>query len=84
MDGDGYPDVVASYFYLDSVKWFKNVDGLGGFSAEYDVTADDVNGAKWVEVADIDGDGDLDVIAASSIGGMCFSLAIHPREGIVC
>ncbi len=70
VDGDGYPDVVAS-FYRDSAQWFKNVDGLGGFSAEQavDTEGDDyVDYAQSVAVADVDGDGNMDVISASLDG----------------
>lgn len=69
LDGDGYPDVVAT-FHLESATWFKNVDGLGGFSTGYDI-ATGSNGWSGVTAADVDGDGDFDVVTASRGDGTC-------------
>lgn len=64
LDGDGSPDVVVTFEFSDLVTWFRNTDGLGGFSTGIDISTD-ADGAAWVIVDDIDGDGDLDVVSAS-------------------
>lgn len=79
MDGDGYPDLVATFLYIDSVMWFKNVDGLGGFSVGYAIS-EEIDGAKWVDLADVDGDGDMDVITASNADGMLWIRRYAPTR----
>lgn len=64
VDGDGDLDVLATSDRDDTVAWFENTDGDGSFSSENTIwTA--ANGADQVVAADLDGDGDLDAIAAS-------------------
>lgn len=64
LDGDGDMDVVATAFDDDTVSWWSNDDGLG---LSWTTHAIDVSfdGARDVHVADIDGDGDLDVVAGA-------------------
>lgn len=50
-------------FHGDKITWFRNVDGAGGFSAGVAIDTG-TTGAFGVKLGDIDGDGDLDVIAA--------------------
>ena len=69
MDGDGDLDVVfASYRSLPpggfKIAWHENTDGKGAFGEQQIVTTD-AGGSKSVHVGDIDGDGDLDVLAGS-------------------
>ncbi|CAN0084426.1 unnamed protein product [Pylaiella littoralis] len=64
LDGDGYPDFVVAWNIEDKVSWFSNMDGLGGFSIGADIAIDTVDVSR-VTVADVDGDGDFDVISAS-------------------
>ncbi len=65
MDGDGTDDIVIGAEHADGLSWYRNPDdgtdasvwrrfGIG----EGDFTTDG-------EVADVDGDGDLDVVASS-------------------
>ncbi|CAM9684308.1 unnamed protein product, partial [Ectocarpus fasciculatus] len=69
LNGDGTPDVVVAFQTTFQLTWFSNVDGLGGFSIGTDIdTYDDEDQARYVKVADLDGDGDLDVIMASLHG----------------
>lgn len=69
LNGDGFPDVVAAFEFTGTVTWYQNVDGVGDFSAGVDI-ATDAPGATWVTVADLDNDGDLDVVSSSSTNGM--------------
>ncbi|MEM7310444.1 MAG: VCBS repeat-containing protein [Planctomycetota bacterium] len=64
LDGDGDADLLAASSGDDTVAWFENTDGLGGFGTE-NAIATDADGARWVAAGDLDGDGDLDVLSAS-------------------
>ena len=63
LDGDGDMDVLAASTADDRVIWFENLDGLGNFGPEK-IINNDANGVIAVRAADLDGDGDNDVIAA--------------------
>jgi FG-GAP-like repeat len=67
LDGDGDLDVLTAALAGDTIAWHENADGLGGFGPErpLSTTAD---GAYSVFAADLDGDGDLDVVAAAADG----------------
>lgn len=57
LDGDGRLDVVAA---IDNeVVWYKNTDGLGGFSAKQVIYAE--SGIRDVLAEDIDNDGNIDL-----------------------
>ncbi|CAM9792076.1 unnamed protein product, partial [Ectocarpus sp. 6 AP-2014] len=69
LDGDGSPDVVVAFQTSFQLTWFSNLDGLGEFSVGTDIdTYEDGDHSNFVKVADLDGDGDLDVIMASKQG----------------
>ncbi|CAM9302784.1 unnamed protein product, partial [Ectocarpus sp. 8 AP-2014] len=69
LDGDGSPDVVVAFQTTFQLTWFSNLDGLGEFSVGTDIdTYEDGDQSRSVKVADLDGDGDLDVIMASKLG----------------
>ncbi len=80
VDGDGDMDVLsASYGPAGKIVWYENLDGQGNFSAEkiINLNAED---ARAVRTQDFDGDGDLDVVFATSneVGGnMTDKLAWH-------
>ena len=63
IDGDGYGDVVCSAVYCDSLLWRRNEDGTGTAWTTH-VIDDYVNGPNSVAAADLDADGDMDVLAA--------------------
>jgi uncharacterized repeat protein (TIGR01451 family) len=67
VDRDGKVDVVGSAEAAGDLVWWRNADGLG---TSFTATNIDINfpGARGVKLADIDGDGDLDLAAASSGG----------------
>ena len=72
LDGDGDLDVLSASSYLQEydgfrdskIAWYVN-DGTGQFGPQQVITTAAV-GAKCVYAADLDGDGDLDVLSASS------------------
>jgi len=64
IDGDGDMDVVATSFDQHTVFWNENLDGQGNFGA-MQIIDNTLLGAVKVRAGDLDGDGDLDVIAAS-------------------
>lgn len=64
LDGDGDLDILASGYNDDSIIWFENMDGNGTFSLSINIS-DSMWYAEWSLAADLDGDGDLDVIGAS-------------------
>lgn len=63
MDGDVDNDVVSASLANDEIVWYENVDGNGSFSFQK-VISNSSDGATCVFVNDIDGDGNLDVVAA--------------------
>ena len=65
LNGDGYPDVVVAFEYTSTITWYQNYDGAGRFALPGVDLATDTIGASWVTLADIDDDGDFDVVSAS-------------------
>jgi hypothetical protein len=63
IDGDGDADVLAASLESDTIAWFANEDGAGGFGAQR-VIAAEAGGARSIVAADVDGDGDADVLSA--------------------
>lgn len=64
MDGDGDLDVLFSAASGNKVAWHENTDGNGTFGPEKIINST-VNNAFRVSAADLDNDGDMDVISAS-------------------
>ena len=64
LDGDGDKDILSASTYDDKIAWYENMDGLGNFRIQ-DTVSTLADGAKSVFAADIDGDGDQDVLSAS-------------------
>ena len=68
VDGDGDLDVLGAGFYGDDVTWWKNTAGDGSVWPKHAVDRS-FDGAQSVYSADVDGDGDLDVLGAARDGG---------------
>ncbi len=64
VDGDGDNDVLTAAFGNTTVAWFDNLDGLGSFSS-INVIGNSLNGTRYLNTADFDNDGDLDVVATA-------------------
>lgn len=64
MDGDGDPDVLSASENDDKIAWYQNLDGRGTFGPQSVITTMAM-GAQFVFGADLDGDGDTDVLSAS-------------------
>ncbi|MEZ6116308.1 MAG: VCBS repeat-containing protein [Pirellulaceae bacterium] len=64
LDGDGDLDVLSASAGDNKIAWYPNTDGKGNFGPQRVIT-NSALGAVFVEAADFDGDGDLDVLAAS-------------------
>jgi len=64
VDGDGYLDVLATDGVNSKVVWYKNVDGLGTFGSQQ-IVSNNLENTQYVTAADIDGDGDMDVLATA-------------------
>ena len=62
IDGDNDLDVVASSKNDNTIQWYENTDGNGGFSAANIIT-DDGEYPTVIISADIDNDGDPDIVA---------------------
>ena len=69
LDGDGDLDVLSASEFDDKIAWYEN-DGAGGFTLPPSSTITTAaDGALSVYAADLDGDGDLDVLSASFLDG---------------
>jgi hypothetical protein len=69
LDGDGDQDVLSASYGDDTIAWYENRlnDGINNdFNPTQQVISTTADGASSVHAADVDGDGDLDVLSASN------------------
>jgi len=64
INGDGHNDLVVGSIDDDTLAWYKNLDGNGNFDTGNIIISGYVNGSG-IDVGDIDGDGDLDIVAGT-------------------
>lgn len=64
IDGDGDIDLAGSALTAGEIVWWENVDGYG-FSWEKHIVDRTFTGASSVAAADMDGDGDIDLVGAA-------------------
>ncbi len=64
LDGDGDNDILSAFGDFDNISWFENIAGLGCFNVQQ-IISTSTNNPQSVFSADLDNDGDLDVLSAS-------------------
>jgi hypothetical protein len=64
IDGDGDLDVIVTSYSDDKIIWFENTNGQGQFGQEI-LIDNTLERPNKISVSDLDGDGDLDVIAST-------------------
>ncbi len=77
LDGDGDLDILSASSGDDKIAWYEN-DGSGRFGSSQVITKNSVSGANSVFAADLDSDGDLDVLSSSYYDD---KLAWYENEG---
>ncbi|MBD3165892.1 T9SS type A sorting domain-containing protein, partial [bacterium] len=66
FNGDGHTDIVGAATEEDAIRWWENTVGTGANWTEYSVEGS-YDGAKDVHARDLDGDGDMDIIAVAQL-----------------
>jgi hypothetical protein len=64
MDGDDDVDVLGAAIFADNITWWENADGIGTTWIEHTI-ADNFDGSRSVYAINLDGDNDIDVLAAA-------------------
>ncbi len=63
IDNDGDKDVLAAQYGGFSIVWFENINGQGSFGPQQIITTT-ADSTRSLYAADLDNDGDMDVLAA--------------------
>ena len=61
INGDNHIDLVVPSYNNNRTQWYSG-DGSGNFTAETDIESGTTDGPYYIDVADFEGDGDLDVL----------------------
>jgi len=69
LNNDDKTDVVSASHQADRIAWYPQSESFGSVTFGENVISDDAEGAKSVQAADIDDDGDVDVLSASQDAG---------------
>ena len=64
IDNDGDMDILSASLSDDKVAWYENLDGLGNFGSQQIITTS-LGGQNTVYAADLDNDGDIDVLSSA-------------------
>jgi len=64
IDGDGDMDILGAAYGADEITWWENTDGTGSTWIEHIIDGS-FDGVESVYAADIDGDGDMDILGAA-------------------
>ena len=67
LDNDGDNDIVASLLESGSIVWYRNFSGSGNFIGPIVLTTG-LDGPWSIDLADYDGDGDLDIMGSTFNG----------------
>ena len=67
FDGDDDADLVVASLVDNKIAWYENLDGQGTYGPSQVISTLAIQAAS-VHVADVDGDGDPDVLSGSSGG----------------
>ena len=65
LDGDGDQDILTASMELNALSWHENTNGHASFGPRRSIS-DSVKAPSVVYAADLDGDGDQDVLSASA------------------
>ncbi len=66
FDGDGNIDVVSANSHAANITWFKNINGQGSYSSPR-IVGETLYSVQSVFAADLDGDGDMDILSSSNV-----------------
>ncbi|MBK5212416.1 MAG: T9SS type A sorting domain-containing protein [Flavobacteriaceae bacterium] len=69
IDGDGDMDIASASRGSDTIAWQENLDGLGPFGPQQMITTS-LDQTVYVAAADLDGDGDMDILGISGFGDL--------------
>ncbi|MEE4355026.1 MAG: FG-GAP-like repeat-containing protein [Desulfococcaceae bacterium] len=67
VDGDGDMDVLGAAYDADEIAWWENIAGDASTWIKHSID-NMFDGAKSVSAADLDNDGDMDILGAAYLG----------------